>query len=88
MVKISVKPRLQFSLGRIGRRLINSEGMRAVKSAKAEAVEQLGPIRPKAGKQRCHDGRRIRPRPRMRFSWSRISLTLTCSEGMRAVGSA
>ena len=57
-------------------------------SAKAEATEKRGSCKPKDEIQRGHEGRRIRPKPRLRFSMSRISLTLTTSERTRAVGSA
>ena len=57
-------------------------------SAKAEAAEKRGSCKPKAEKQRGHEGRRIGPKPRLRCSISRIGLTLTTSERTRAVGSA
>jgi len=63
--RITPKPRLQCSWGRIGLRLISSLSTRAVGSAEAEATELVGLFRPKNDKQRGHDGRKIRPKPRL-----------------------
>ena len=47
---IKPKPMLRCFWGCIRRMLKSSVGTRAPGSAEAEAVEQLGPYRPKAGK--------------------------------------
>ena len=85
--RIGPKPRLRCCMSRIGLTLTTSEHTRAVGSAEAEAAEQLGPYRPKADKQRSHDGRRIRPKPNATFSWGRIGRRLTSTEATMAVES-
>ena len=82
--RIRLKPRLGCSWGRIGRRLTR-ENTKAVGLPQAEVAEQLRPYRPKADKQREHDGRKIRPKPRLRCNWSSIGRRLTSTEGTRAV---
>ena len=57
-------------------------------SAAAEVAEKRGPYRPKANKQRGHDGRKIRLTTRLRCGWGRIGRRLAISEGTKAVGSA
>ena len=88
MPKIRFKLRLRCTKSRIGRRLASSVGTRAVGSAEAETIEQLGPCTLKGDKQRAHNGRRIMPKTRLRSSWGRKGRRLTNSEGKRAVGSA
>ena len=87
MPKIRLKPRLRCTKSRIGLRLASIVGTRAVGSAEAETIEQLGPCTLKDDK-RGHNGRRIMPKPRMRCSWGRIGRRLTSSVVTRAVGSA
>ena len=54
--------------------------------AKDEVAAQLGSCRPKADKQRNHDGRRMRPQPMLRCSWGRIGHGMTNSEGTEGRG--
>ena len=63
--RITPKPRLQCSWGRIGLRLISSVSKRAVGSAEADATEHVGLFRPKNDKQRGHDGPINWPKPRL-----------------------
>ena len=56
--------------------------------ALAEGAEQLEQKKPKADKERGHEGRRIRSKPNAAVQLGRIGRRLTRSEATMAMGSA
>ena len=82
------KPRLRGRYDRVSRRLTSIEAMRAVGSALAKAVEQLGPYRPKSDKQRGDKGRGVGRCKWLPSSWSHRGRRLKSIVAMSAVRSA
>ena len=81
--RISPTPRLRCPGGCVCRRLTTRKASWAVESAQAEASVDLDPSRPEADKQLGHDGRRISPKPRLRYTLGYIGRRPLSSEATK-----